>query len=120
MHPRYVLLCAGALLALSGCATMRGHEAEAASTESRLAAAGFKMRPADTPERLRDLATMPPRRMVARKKDGNVMYTFADPQNCRCLYVGGAKEYAEYERGLEKEVARAMDESSMDWDLWIP
>jgi hypothetical protein len=118
MHPRYVLLCAGALLALSGCATMRGHEE--ASTERRLAAAGFQMRPADSPERLRHLATMPSRKMVARKKDGNVMYTFADPDNCRCLYVGGAKEYAEYERGLEKEVARAMDESSMDWDLWIP
>ena len=51
-----------ALLALSGCATIRAHEA--ATTERLLAAAGFQMRPAESPERVRDLATMPPLKVV--------------------------------------------------------
>src|SRR5258705_6324769 len=80
-------LFAAALVALSGCATMRRHEA--ASTEQLLAAAGFQMRPANSPEQLRDLATMPPLRLVSRSKDGAALYTYADPENCHCLYVGG-------------------------------
>lgn len=56
------------------------------------------MRPADVPERIRDLERMPPPKLVARRQDANVTYTFADPYNCRCLYVGGAKEYSAYQR----------------------
>jgi hypothetical protein len=114
-----VVLFAGALVALSGCATIRAHEA--ASTERLLAAAGFQMRPADSPERLQDLATMPPFKVVSRSKDGNVVYTFADPENCHCLYVGGPKEYSAYERlRVEREIASEMNEASMNWDMWGP
>lgn len=73
-------------------------------TERMLAAAGFQMRPADTAELQEDLRSIPAHRLVSRTKDGNVVYMYADPDHCRCVYVGGSKEYSEYEhRRLERE-----------------
>src|SRR5262245_16121093 len=85
-----------AALTLAGCATL--HRGEAMDAEQLLAAAGFEQRAADTPERLAHLRQMPPLKIVARDQDGERRYTYADPDTCRCLYVGGAKEYAEYRR----------------------
>jgi hypothetical protein len=77
----------------AGCATIQRYE-----TERLLVAAGFHMRPADTPERQEDLRSIPPHRIVSRTRDGHVVYMYADPDGCRCVYVGGDKEYSEYER----------------------
>src|SRR3989475_11169468 len=79
-----------AAMMLTGCATIRGSGAR--STEQLLAAAGFVMRPADTAERQQRLAALPPYRLENRTKDGKVVYTYADPDGCKCLYVGGAQE----------------------------
>src|SRR5262245_15243015 len=109
---RATTLALVAALVLSGCATLR-HE-QAVATEQLLAAAGFQMRAADTPERLAQLREMPPLKIVARTQDGEPRYTYADPENCHCLYVGGAKEYAAYRRlALEREVATELDSGSM-------
>ena len=120
MHMRHVLVVAAALLTLSGCAAI--HRQEAASTEQLLAAAGFQMRAADNPERVHDLTAMPPLKLVARSQDNNVRYTFADPYKCRCLYVGGAKEYSAYRRlAREKQIEeeRLQDGEPND-GLWGP
>src|SRR2546422_6935186 len=90
MRVHHVLVFAAALLTLSGCAALRRHEA--ASTEQLLSAAGFQMRTGDSPERRDDLATTPPLKIVARTQGDRVVYTFADPDKCRCLYVGRSKE----------------------------
>jgi hypothetical protein len=93
-----LLLAASALLG-AGCAAIQR------DTERMLTEAGFHMRPADTPERQEDLRSLPPHRIVSRAKDGNIVYMYADPDNCRCLYVGGNKEYSEYERlRVQREV----------------
>jgi hypothetical protein len=84
-----------ALAALSGCATLRGQDA--VSTEQLLAKAGFQKRNADSPEQARNLASMPPFRLVARGVGGDAAYTYADPVSCHCLYIGGPQ---------------------MDWGLW--
>jgi len=89
MRTRHILIFAAVLLALSGCAAIRRHEA--ASTEQLLAAAGFQILPADNPERVHDLAVMPPLKIVARSQDNSVRYTFADPYKCRCVYVADPK-----------------------------
>jgi hypothetical protein len=110
---------AATLVALSGCAAIERQEA--ADKEKLLAAAGFHMRLADNPERQQDLASMPPRKVVANRKDGKIVYTYADPQNCRCLYVGGPKEYGEYRRlQVNEEIAEYRAEASMDWGAWGP
>jgi len=112
-HRRFVVLAA-AILALAGCATMRREEA--ASTEQLLTAAGFQMRPANTPQRRADLNAMPPRKLLVRTKDGSVIYTYADPDKCRCLYIGGPKEYSALQRlRVEKEIATHEPESGLDW-----
>jgi len=113
------VVAAAVLLALSGCATMRRHEA--AGTEQLLVAAGFQRRPADKPEQHQDLTAMPPYKLVARNKNGNVVYTFADPENCHCLYVGGPKEFSEYQRlVVDREVARDLGDASLNWAAWGP
>ena len=115
-HPR----CLGgavigvALLALSGCATI--HQQQAADREQLLAAAGFQQRAASDPEQHEDLSTMPPYKIVKRNANGDVLYTFADPEFCHCVYVGGPKEFSEYQRLLvDREIARDLSEASMNW-----
>jgi len=122
MRVHHVLVFAAALLTLSGCAALRRHEA--ASTEQLLSAAGFQMRTGDSPERRDDLATMPPLKIVARTQGDGVVYTFADPGKCRCLYVGGSKEYSAYqhlvtERRITQERIWA-EQDAIDWALWSP
>ena len=122
MHTRHVLVVAAALLTLSGCAAIRRQEA--ASTEQLLAAAGFQMQAADNPERVHDLTAMPPLKIVARSRDNDVRYTFADPYKCRCLYVGGSKEYSAYQHLVtEQQIAQERiwaEEDAMNWALWGP
>src|SRR2546427_4627488 len=81
-----------ALLALSACAAI--HRQEAADSEVLLEQAGFQARAADSPERQQDLVKMPSRQIVERDQNGTAVYTFADPDNCHCLYIGGPKEEA--------------------------
>jgi hypothetical protein len=120
MRARFGLVFAAALLTLSACATIRRDEA--ARTEQLLAAAGFQMQSADSPERIRDLDVMPPLRIVARNHDDKVTYTFADPYKCRCVYVGGRREYTAYRRlARDKQVEeeRLLDGEPND-GLWGP
>jgi uncharacterized protein YceK len=117
-----VLLFVACLAALSGCAAIRRHDA--ASTEQLLAAAGFQMRPVDSPERASDFASMPPLKIVARTQDQRVTYSFADPDKCHCVYVGGPKEYSEYQRLVtEKQIEQERlweEQQAMDWAVWGP
>jgi hypothetical protein len=107
---------------LGGCAAMELQQAS--DTENLLAAAGFHRLPADSAERQRDLASMPPREIVARSEDGNTAYAYADPQNCHCLYVGGPEAYARYrESAVSEKIARDMDQpwmnaASTGWGAW--
>lgn len=91
------MLLAGPMLLAAGCATTI-QLYQARDTERMLAEAGFHARRADTPERQEDLRSMPPYQIVSRTQDGTIVYTYADPDSCRCLYVGGHDEYSRYER----------------------
>jgi hypothetical protein len=108
---------------LYGCASLQQQQTQA--TEDLLAAAGFKVKPADTPQKMSHLATLQPLKLIARSRDGQFVYTYADPEYCKCLYAGGPKEYQEFERlKFQKQQAAtdlmASEESSMDWALWGP
>jgi len=123
--PRVAVMIA--MVALAGCATIRRHEA--LDTEQVLAAAGFHMKLGDTPEKLASLEALPPRRLVPQERDGRVYYVYADPEACRCLYVGTEPQYQEYQRlALQKRLAdeelmAAQDYVSgatVNWGLWGP
>ena len=90
-----VMVLAAPLLG-AGCATLQRYQAR--DTERLLAEAGFRVRPADTPDRQEDLRSVPPYQIVSRIRDGSTVYIYADPDTCRCLHVGGNEEYVRYER----------------------
>jgi hypothetical protein len=118
---RVLSLALAAAMMLTGCATLR--RSEARSTEELLAAAGFTMRPADTAERQQRLAARPPYRLESHVKDGTAVYTYADPDLCKCLYVGGSKEYSEYQRlRLQRQIAAdeawGTHAADTEWDVW--
>jgi hypothetical protein len=99
-----VLLLVVPMLLGAACAAIQRFEV--GDTERMLVAAGFHVRDADTPEPQEDLRSIPPHRIVSRAKDGNIVYVYADPDNCHCVYVGGSKEYSEYERRrVERDIA---------------
>jgi len=110
-----------AMVLLTGCATIR--RLEARDTEELLTAAGFTKQLVHAADTNPPNAT-PPYRLVSRTEDGTVQYTYADPDNCRCVYVGGSKEYAEYqrlatERRLDDERRRAAGDV-WDRNSWGP
>src|SRR4051812_43538760 len=74
-------------LSLTGCAGLQSADTRAA--EPALTAAGFEARPADTPEKLAMLRSLPPGRVLAQPQHGERRYVYADPAGCVCLYVGG-------------------------------
>jgi hypothetical protein len=118
-------LVLGLALGLSlsaGCAAIQAGKGQ--STEELLSAAGFTPMPASTPEKLAHLKTMPPLKLVSRSKDGKLFYSYADPDGCKCLYVGGSKEYAEYRQlAAQRQAGQAEEpphagETSTDWLMW--
>ena len=109
----------------SGCATV--HKNEARGTEDLLITAGFTKKAATTPEGQAKLSALKPLKMVRAKKDGEVIYVYPDPFNCKCAYVGGEQQYAEYKRlamqqqiGVENSETIEMMEGTLDptLDLW--
>lgn len=119
---KLVLLILAASVGLTGCAAIQ--RSQARDTEQLLAAAGFKMQLADTAEQQQQLAAMPAYRLSNRPKGDGVEYTYADPTNCKCMYVGGSTEYTEYQRLMtEQQIAQDRiwaAEDAMNWGLWGP
>jgi hypothetical protein len=114
-----------ALVSLSGCVTTR----EAVSqNEDHLAAAGFLMRPASTPERQEMLNHLPPHRFVQRTHGDTVHYVYADPLVCDCLYVGSQQAYSKYKQYLQQKqladeqetTAQLYSDPAWNWGAWGP
>lgn len=59
-------------------------------TDMKLEDAGFKMRIADTAEKMKHARLIPPRKFIARTKDGKRYYLYSDPDFCKCVFVGDA------------------------------
>jgi uncharacterized protein YceK len=116
--PRIVLVVALAMaLVLAGCATIRSGEAR--STEQLLVGAGFRADRAETA--LADLRALPALKLVPRTRDGELLYVYADPHHCRCLFVGGPAEHSEYERlAAQRERAREQRAAARYWEMWDP
>jgi len=129
MHARWLsmlMLTAVVVLAASGCTYFRKQEADQA--EATLAAAGFKVKPADSAKREATLALFPVRKIVSRVRDGQLTYFYADPDFCKCLYYGDAKAYSRYQQlALQRQIANEQVEAAemnenaaMDWGMWGP
>jgi hypothetical protein len=55
--------------------------------DMKLEDAGFKMREANTPQKMARLNSIPPHKFVPHRKNGVRYYVYADP-TCRCAFVG--------------------------------
>ena len=114
-----------AVLAITAC---QSQSTLVAQKEDNLAAAGFVVRPANTPERIAMLNRLPPHQFVQRVNGDVVHYVYADPLVCGCLYVGTQQAYGQYK--LHQQQQRLADEQLMtaqtytdttwNWGAWGP
>jgi hypothetical protein len=87
---RTTLLFFAAFVAVSACAS------QVQNKEDMLAAAGFTLVPANTPQRQASLKALPPHKFVHQVRNNVVIFTYADPTICDCLYVGNQAAYDRY------------------------
>jgi hypothetical protein len=107
-----------AIVALApGCAFSR-------NTEYLLSVAGFKLVPADTPQRQTDLADLPTDQITRTLLDGVPCYLFPDPEN-NALYVGRQAQYDQYQKlflqhQLAQAQVRAAEVNETYWGVYWP
>lgn len=119
-------LIACGMVILTGCQTIRDSNAQA--QEEMLAAAGFQIKQAQTPEQLANIQKMQQRKLVPHTRNGQVMYVYADAETCKCVYVGTEKNHQEYQKmAYKKELADEQQvtaelnrEAMFDWGAWGP
>lgn len=104
-RPGGCILLAATVLWLAGCASYAQRYAQA--NEEGLEAAGFEMRPANTPGKVASLQALTQRRILVYKRPDRLYFVWPDARFCRCLYVGGETQYQEYARlGFEQKLER--------------
>ena len=81
----------GLILGVAGCVNP---QQQAAQKEDLLAAAGFQVKIADTPQRLAAMKRLPPNKFVTKVVNGQPVYLYADPLVCKCVYFGTQQNWA--------------------------
>jgi len=93
------------VIAPSGCVVIRRNETM--DTEKRLVRAGFQVESGDVAVDVRQSPTRP-LQIVRQMQDGHPLYTYADPDGCRCRYVGDQGAYQRYEYLLRRDDVAAV------------
>lgn len=117
-----VLVC---VAGLSACETQQQRISE---HEDRLSAAGFVIKPANTPERQEMLKKLPADRFVRREHGDAVHFVYADPVVCGCLYIGTQEAYNRFkanelaQRFLDEQrmTADTYSDATWNWGAWGP
>ena len=120
------ILVIGLMLALASAGCLKSPNQKAIDTERLLAASGFKMRLADTPEKLNQIKKLPQRQIVAHRSKGKLLYVYVDAEHCQCVYAGSEEAYQRYQnlahgKKLADEDRRDANRSQakeMDWGGW--
>jgi hypothetical protein len=117
-------LCAvvGLAMVAAGCETP---QQQVAQKEDLLAAAGFQVRPADSPHRVEAMKRLPPDKFVTKVVNGNLVYLYADPLDCNCIYFGNQQNWDAYKQEMfakqladEAQMTAVMNQESWDWGPW--
>jgi hypothetical protein len=113
---------AALVMAVAGCATP---QQQVAQKEDLLAAAGFQVRPADSPHRVAAMKRLPPNKFVMKVANGNPVYLYADPLDCNCLYLGTQQNWDAYKQEMfarqladEAQMTAVMNQEAWDWGPW--
>lgn len=106
--------------AAPGCTVIEKQQAK--STEQLLAASGFAIRPADTPEKLASLRAMKQRKLIRHETPGGKLeFLWADALVCRCIYVGDQQAYQAYESlAVQQQIAESDREAALDASMDSP
>lgn len=89
---RLLGLCVGMALTLAVGACTQA----VVQKEDLLAAAGFKIVPADTAKRQAALHKMPAHKFSMQNRHDQVVWVYADPTICNCVYLGTQQAYDTY------------------------
>jgi hypothetical protein len=112
-------LVAALIVSLAGCTAI--DQISATQDEKLLQTAGFKVVPGDTPERIQALDTLAPGKISRVGRGGTITYVYADPNECRCLWVGNQAQYERYQRLVMEEMVPEVEmvtvEAGPDWSL---
>jgi len=120
-----IYIAVGIAALLSACA----NPVERANEKNDLlAAAGFQIVPVTTNEQRMELQTLPPNRVVQKTRNGKVIFLYADPYACGCLYVGDQSAWDSYKRnqlqqnflGQERLNAEMNENAAWNWSMWGP
>ena len=92
-----------------------------------LSAAGFQIKVADTEAKRQSLAEEVPYKLQMHTRNGQVLYTYANPAK-NILYVGGQKEYQAYQKMMVQQNIAAQYQSAAaqqqmtaaEWGYWGP
>ncbi len=119
VRTRSILMLLAVSTAVSACA------AQVQNKEDMLAAAGFTLVPANTPQRQASLSTLPPHKFVHQVRNDVVVFVYADPTICDCLYVGNQAAYDRYRqdvfaKNIANEQQMTAQLNNMDWGPWGP
>ena len=111
-------LAISTLLVTAGCASIE--KSDAMATERELAAAGFQMKFAKTPEQLAKVGSLPQRKLTPTVgPDGENLFVWADATDCKCMYVGTGAAYDRYQRlSVSQQIAEENEMAAMNWGAW--
>jgi hypothetical protein len=118
----------GVLLGMGALAACQTQQQIVSQHEDNLAAAGFVVSPANTPERQAMLKRLPPHKFVQRVSGDTVHYIYADPLVCGCLYVGTQQAFAQYKLHQQQQnladeqlmTAQTYSDPAWNWNAWGP
>lgn len=98
-QPRSIVFAASLTACVSGADLAAAQEPV---TNNLFTAAGFAVQYANTPEKHAILRRLPPDKLVIRKRGDKTYYVYADPNICRCAYVGTPAAYRAYQSGNDE------------------
>jgi hypothetical protein len=113
------------VFAVSACETQQDR---ISSREDKLSAAGFIIKPANTPERQAMLKRLPANQFVQRQNGDTIHYVYSDPIVCGCLYVGTQQAYNQYKANQlaqhladeQQMSAQEYSDAAWNWNAWGP
>ena len=116
------------LLTIDALAACETQQQIVSKHEDNLAAAGFIVRPANTPEQKAMLNRLPPNQFERQVSGNTVHYVYADPLVCGCLYIGTQQAYDQYklhqqQQNLANEqqmTAQMYSDPAWNWGAWGP
>lgn len=118
----------GLLLGVALLGACQTQQQQIMSREDKLSAAGFIIKPANTPDRQAMLKRLPANQFVQRQNGDTIHYVYSDPIVCGCLYVGTQQAYNQYKANQlaqhlaneQQMSAQTYQDAAWNWNTWGP